>query len=224
MLQAIEDTCDYVLHVTSDDQHFLRIHCHKAVLRCHSPRFSELMTGANYSELEVKLPVGFFGAFIELVQYMYLRDIHLISHAHKVMQLCAMFDMPFDIFLIRTGGVQPINTYASLTFTLTSDRQPEEHATCITAVDFLRHVEFHHAHLKVQAGASDTTEESYVPPESCSVSVQTEAAAQLSTTVSPASPTTEEVAADTDIRVRPPSTRQRPVSRRAKHPRKSHKN
>lgn len=148
MLRAPEDTFDYVLHVTSDDCHFVRIHCHKAVLRCHSPRFSDLMTGANYAELEVKLPPGYFGAFIELVQYMYLRDITLISHAQKVLKLCAMFDMPFDIFLIRTRAVEPINTYRSLVFQLVSDREPRDVSTCITAVDFLKHVEIHQARLQ----------------------------------------------------------------------------
>lgn len=161
LLRASPDTFDYVLHVTSDDLHFVRIHCHKAVLRCHSPRFSDLMTGANYAELEVKLPPGYFGAFIELVQYMYLRDITLISHAQKVMKLCAMFDMPFDIFLIRTRAIEPINTYRSLTFQLVSDREPREVSTCITALDFLRHVEIHKAQLQIDPVA---TSEPVVPP------------------------------------------------------------
>lgn len=177
MLQAPEDTFDYVLHITSNDQHFVRLHCHKAVLRCHSPRFSALMTGANYSELEVKLPQGFFGAFLELVQYMYLRDITLISHPQKVMQLCAMFDMPFDIFLIRTQGVAPINTYRSLAFSLVSDGEPREVSTCITALDFLRHVEFHQAHLRVADTEAVPLPLPPPPPppvEKISVEVQTE--------------------------------------------------
>lgn len=162
LLRASEETFDYVLHVTSDDLHFVRIHCHKAVLRCHSPRFSDLMTGANYAELEVKLPTGYFGAFIELVQYMYLRDITLISHAQKVLKLCAMFDMPFDIFLIRTRAIEPINTYRSLAFQLVSDQEPREVSTCITALDFLRHVEIHKAQL--QPIDPVATNEPVVPP------------------------------------------------------------
>lgn len=149
MLRAPEDTFDYVLHVTSDDAHFVRIHCHKAVLRCHSPLFSDLTTGANFWQLEVKLAPGFLGAFVELVQYMYLRDITLISNKDKVLTLCAKFDMPLDVFLLRTGTVAPINTYRSLAFTLRSDKG--EDISCITAMDFLRHVEIHHARLEALA-------------------------------------------------------------------------
>lgn len=208
MLRAPADTFDYVLHVTSDDRHFARVHCHKAVLRCHSARFSALMTGANYAELEVKLAPGFLGAFLELVQYMYLRDVTLISHPQKVMRLCAQFDMPTEIFFIREKAVAPRNTYPTVTFTLVSDPATGGGlAHCVVAQDFLQHLEFYQAKLCVtrppsasvsvevqtdpeptfssltgsDSAEEDTPKAKISAPSSCSESTQTEPGETAST-------------------------------------------
>lgn len=147
LLRAPEDTFDYVLRVTTDDKHYARIHCHKAVLKAHSPRMRELMTADNYFQMEIKLSLGYMGAFIELIQYMYVRDITMISQKQKVLKLCAMFDMPLDIFLIRNDAIQPINTYRSVAFTIVNG--PNTASTCITLLDFLAHIEFDGAEMVV---------------------------------------------------------------------------
>lgn len=148
MLRAPLDTCDYVLNVTSDDVQFLQIYCHKCVLKCHSTRFNDLMTGENFHEMVIKLPLGYSGAFIELIQYMYLRDITMISDPEKVKNLCAFFDMPADIFLIQKGKIAPINTYHSILFNIVSDNQNV--SSCVGVFEFMQHIEFRNATLQAK--------------------------------------------------------------------------
>lgn len=146
MLRAPLDTCDYVLNITTDDKQYVQIHCHKCVLKCHSKRLNDLMTGERFHESTIKVPKGYSGAFIELVQYMYLRDLTVISDRDKVKKLCAMLDMPYDIFIISKNKLRPINTYHSIQFNIVSDD-----STCVGVFDFMQHVEFRNAKLVAKA-------------------------------------------------------------------------
>jgi hypothetical protein len=142
MLRAPDDTFDFILSLTSNDKERVSIHCHRAVLRCHSPKLSEYMTGHNYFYLEIKLPDGYLGSCIELIQYMYIRDISKISDREKILKLCAMFEMPLDFFLIRkeiSGSSTTNNNYRTIELRLSSDSNT---STCLTIVDFLKHLEF----------------------------------------------------------------------------------
>lgn len=75
LLNAPAETFDYVLHLTSDDRRFVRIHCHRCVLQAYSGRFRKLTCDKNLFDLEIKVLPGYLTAMIEIIQYMYAERV-----------------------------------------------------------------------------------------------------------------------------------------------------
>lgn len=102
LLSGNPNTFDYVLNLTEDGKTFVKVHCHRCVLCACSNRFDNLIGGEEYFEMNIKLLPGYLLPMLELIQYMYLRDLKLISHKKEVLKLCGSFEMPMQHFTIRT--------------------------------------------------------------------------------------------------------------------------
>lgn len=109
LLCAPVEAHDYVLKLTDDDKHYVHINCHRCVLLAHSKKMRELMTGENYFSMIIRLQTGYIGACVELLQYMYLRDLSLITEKDKVLKMCSLFDMPFEFVLLKNDKNQKLN-------------------------------------------------------------------------------------------------------------------
>lgn len=134
LLRGPPDTFDYVLYVTADDKAFVRIHCHRAVLLAHSKKMRRLITGENYFEMTIKVLPGFVGAFVEVLQYMYLKDPTLITHRSKMKEMICFLEMPFDHWLVKEEKLRVLNNHEPCIYiTLEHD----QHSTCLLAKDFL---------------------------------------------------------------------------------------
>jgi hypothetical protein len=133
LLKGPLNSFDYVLRITSNDQNFVHINCHRCVLLAHSATMSDLIRNENFWDMDIKVEPGYISATIELIQYMYLKDITLISNKAKVLELCALFEMPLDFFLIRTDGLDCLNTYPRIQLAIEFDK-----SNCLTMVDFLK--------------------------------------------------------------------------------------
>jgi len=142
LLRGPKNSFDYVLRITSDDVQVVQIHCHRCVLIAHSQRFSNLIYGDSFWDMDIKVKPGFVGAVIELIQYMYLKDIQLISEREKILELCSFLEMPLDHFLIRQLTTDPIQNLTCLN--IVSDG-----SCCISTLDFLKTLSFECAKLQL---------------------------------------------------------------------------
>ncbi len=94
---------DYVIHVTSDHETYVKVLAHRMVLRTFSRRFRRLINDENYFSLVVELQPTFIGPFLELIQFMYLRDVSLLTDKKKILSLCGTLEMNTEVFAINTG-------------------------------------------------------------------------------------------------------------------------
>jgi BTB/POZ domain len=92
MLCAPKECFDYCLYVT-DSKKVVKLFCHRAVLLSHSIRMRELITGENYFDLTLSVEPGYLGAMLELLQFMYLKNVGLLSNRDKILDLCALLQM-----------------------------------------------------------------------------------------------------------------------------------
>jgi len=138
LLRGPAQAFDYVLHVT-DGQTQFRMNCHRCVLSAHSLHLSRLITGENFFSLSIKVQVGYLGALSELIQYMYLKDIRFVTDKTKVMELCALFEMPSDHFCIRKAS--PLTLRLSQTPIVLHIGSTEDNA-CLSHSDFLKVLHF----------------------------------------------------------------------------------
>jgi len=110
LLQAPLDTFDYALFLT-DRKIKIKIQCHRCVLLAHSERLRDLICNENFFDLDVCVQPGYLTAAVEVIQYMYLKDPTLITCVDKVLDMCGMFHMQLDHFLIAHKKLQPLNQY-----------------------------------------------------------------------------------------------------------------
>lgn len=140
LLSGPKNSFDYVLRITSDDQQFVQIHCHRCVLIAHSPQMASLINGENYFDMSLKVKFGYIGACLELIQYFYLKDPTLISEKEKILELCGLFEMSLDHFLIRENKLEAMNCYPMVTLNVVADQ-----SSCVTSIDFLKCIEWEKA-------------------------------------------------------------------------------
>ncbi len=133
---------DYVLRISSDDKQYIHINCHRSVLTAHSSALRELISGDNFWDMDIKVRPGYVSAAIELVQYMYLKDPVLISQREKVIELCSLFGMPLDYFLIREAKLEKCNLYPFAAIRLVADD-----STFVSPQDFLQHLRVERAKI-----------------------------------------------------------------------------
>jgi len=138
-----------VVRITSNDKTFVQINCHRCVLLSHSKKMQTLINGENFWDMDIKVKPGFVAATIELIQYMYLKDISLISEKNKMLELCALFEMPLDYFLLRSDTLEQLNRYEIVQLNIQLDD-----SSCITTVDLLKRLTFEKAKLS----SPETTE------------------------------------------------------------------
>jgi len=109
LLRSPPEAHDYVLKITCDDVHYVHINCHRCVLLAHSRKLQELITCENYYSLIIRVAPGYVGACVELLQYMYLRDISLITDKAKMLEMCGLFDMPSEFYLVHGSDPRLLN-------------------------------------------------------------------------------------------------------------------
>lgn len=153
---------DYVLRLTSNEKTFVHINCHRCVLLAHSKQMCNLICNENFWDMDIKVKPGYISAAIELIQYMYLKDISLITEKSKILELCAVFEMSLDFFLIRTDSLDCLNIYPQIRLNIEWDD-----SSCITSLDFLKRIKMEHA--KLTSSLNDA-----IPSEKKSVSTNTE--------------------------------------------------
>lgn len=153
---------DYVLRLTSNEKTFVHINCHRCVLLAHSKQMCNLICNENFWDMDIKVKPGYISAAIELIQYMYLKDISLITEKSKILELCAVFEMSLDFFLIRTDSLDCLNVYPQIRLNIEWDD-----SSCITSLDFLKRIKMEHA--KLTSSLNDA-----IPSEKKSVSTNTE--------------------------------------------------
>lgn len=141
LLRGPRNSFDYVLRVTTDEVQFVKIFCHRCILASHSQVFNTLICGKDFFDMNIKLKPGYIGAFMELVQYMYLKDPCLIHCKNKVLELCGKFEMSLDHFLIRNSETP--DTGKAINIHLESDK-----SICVTAPDFFHIIEITKAKLR----------------------------------------------------------------------------
>lgn len=107
LLQGDKSEFDYVVYVT-DGFGSVKIPCHRCILTVHSERLRDLMKNENFFDMVIRVKPGYIGAVIELIQYMYLKDHTLISDSVKVLEICGMFHMKADHFMIRNRMVPSV--------------------------------------------------------------------------------------------------------------------
>ena len=167
LLKGPRNAFDYVLRLTSDDKQFVQIYCHRCVLITHSKKMSDLICNENFWDMDVKVKPGFLGAAVELIQYMYLRDITLISDKSKILELCAVFEMPLDFFLIQQNQAQALNATHHMKLQIVADESES-----VTSMDFLRGIQFLKAKLipvdppsmEIKRSVREKEEEQIRPP------------------------------------------------------------
>jgi hypothetical protein len=142
LLRGPLDSFDYVLRITSNEKTFVHINCHRCVLLAHSKKMSDLIRNENFWDMDIKVRPGYISAVIELIQYMYLKDISLVTEKSKILELCGLFEMPLDFFLIRTESLDYLNQYPTIQLNI----EPDD-SSCITTLDFLKRVTVEKAKL-----------------------------------------------------------------------------
>ena len=141
LLRGPKNSFDYVVRLTSDEKQYVSLQCHRCVLIAHSRQLGSLIYGENFWDMDIKVKHGYLGAAIELIQYLYLKDVSLISEKTKVLELCALFEMPADHFLIRSTAPLP-SLYPTVKLVITADESES-----VTAMDFIKMIKFEHAKL-----------------------------------------------------------------------------
>lgn len=131
LLRGPRNAFDYVLKVTSDGRQFIKLFCHRCVLVAHSPRLSELITNENFWDMVIRVKPGYVAAAIELIQFMYLKDVNLITDRIKVLELCGVFEMPREHAIINNAPL-PVEPESWVRLTIAVDE-----SECITHADFL---------------------------------------------------------------------------------------
>lgn len=183
LLKAPQDCFDYVLHITSDDQMIVNVFCHRCVLLAHSGKMRELISGENFFDMSVRVKPGYVSSTVELVQYMYLKDIEVISDKDKVLELSAFFEMPMDHYLIREETLKPLDLHRVVAhLTIVPDN-----SSILAIPDFLKHLRFEKAALESRASnptcslsssshssSSHSLKDSNPPVSLVEVAVQTE--------------------------------------------------
>jgi len=145
LLRGPRNSFDYTLFLTSDDIQFVRVYCHRAVLIAHSPQLSQIITGENYFESSIKLKVGYIGACLELLQYFYVKDPLLITQKDKVLELCALFEMDMDYFLIKNEKHTHTVDTTNLKLHFVADS-----SECVTCADFFKCLVMEKSKLQVE--------------------------------------------------------------------------
>lgn len=115
LLNSPSNTFDYVLKL-SDGKVGTVIHCHKCVLMAHSKVFQKEIYGQTFFHMDFTVLPGYLGVTVELIQYMYLKDINLIKSDMKKVKKCAGYlRMNVDFYAIacRDESIDPISTSSS---------------------------------------------------------------------------------------------------------------
>lgn len=102
MLQSPIDTMDFCLYVT-DKKQVIKILCHRSVLLAHSLRLSELINADNFYDLTVEIKPGFINSMLELLQFMYLKDIRRLTDKTKILYLSKILKMRRDFSMIEAS-------------------------------------------------------------------------------------------------------------------------
>jgi hypothetical protein len=55
-----------------------------------------LITAENFFDLTISVKPGYIGSMLELLQYLYLKNLGLLSNIPKILELCALLKMPQD--------------------------------------------------------------------------------------------------------------------------------
>jgi len=137
------NTFDYVVRITSDQKLVVHINCHRCVLLAHSGQMRTLINNENYWDMDIRVRPGYVAAAAELIQYMYLKDSSLITEKNKVLELCALFEMPLDHFLIRTDALERLNKYPVVHLTLEEDA-----SSCLITSDFIQRLKVDYARIR----------------------------------------------------------------------------
>jgi len=154
LLSGPKNAFDYVLRITSDDKQFVQINCHRCVLIAHSPQLGNLINGENFFDMSIKVKFGYIGACLELIQYFYLKDPSLISEKEKILELCGLFEMSLDHFLIRENKSETLDRYPMIKLNIMADE-----SSSITTLDFLKCIEWKKAKLAVEESSVPKVEQ-----------------------------------------------------------------
>jgi hypothetical protein len=89
----------YSLHIQEiGTDNFVILKCHRDVLISHSVVLSNLiLNGSNYFSCRVDVRQGFIPSMLEIIQFMYLKDVNLFTDIMKVKQLSEWLQMS-DVF------------------------------------------------------------------------------------------------------------------------------
>jgi hypothetical protein len=68
----------------------------------------ELITSENYFDLTIDVPLGYLGAMLELLQFMYLKNTGLLTNREKILELCAVLKMKPE-FVIASNVPSQLN-------------------------------------------------------------------------------------------------------------------
>jgi hypothetical protein len=136
LLRGPRNSFDYLVRFTSDGKQFAHVQCHRCVLCAHSATFNEMIVAENFWDMDVHVKPGYVGAAVQLIQYMYKKEVSLISDKEKVLELCGLFRMPQDHFLIRQAVAQP-PTGPCVTINIVADE-----STAVVAEDFIGCLKF----------------------------------------------------------------------------------
>ena len=103
LLKGPKDIFDYCLYIT-DHKKTVKIYCHRSVLLSHSITMRNLIGAENFFDLTIEVKPGFLASMIELIQYMYLKNIALISNREKMLELCALLKMKKEYVLVNNSS------------------------------------------------------------------------------------------------------------------------
>lgn len=101
LLHGPPEAFDFTLCIT-DGRFRIPVRCHSCVLLTYSPVFTQYMREQSRFTCTWKVDRGYLGAAMELIQFLYLRRLELVSHRDKVLELAAFLRMPSLFFHMNT--------------------------------------------------------------------------------------------------------------------------
>lgn len=138
LLKSPLKTFNYVLHLTTDDVHYIQINCHKCVLLAHSKRILREMKSDTYFHFTIKVLPGYLGAFLELLQYMYLKNPALITEKDKICHLMGYLEMPSEFYVLQNMPVLKKAHQKNSTHDIVQLHLYSDEGSCILQKDFLK--------------------------------------------------------------------------------------
>ena len=156
LLRSSKKFCDYTLRL-DDGRAQVKIMCHRCVLMSHSHRLSTLMTSENYFDMRICVKPGYLSSAVELIQYMYLKDPTLLSEKGKILEICGLFHMSIDHFIISRNKLHKSNDYPITNIVMHFNHEKQGGEVLTVANDFHRNVTVTSMHPQVNGDIANTT-------------------------------------------------------------------